>query len=395
MFSPALSNQSDGSPPPSHIGQGNRLTKTVNGTTETYAYDDGDKLIDIKVSGVAVKTFQYDGAGRTTQIATSGYTRNFSYDYESRITQIPGLATTNTFSYNGLDTRTKKVDSAGTSNFQRVGAYVTDAVVADGAATYTPGLSERRSGVTEYLHAGLKNADLQTNSSQANAGTKRFDAFGLQVGGVGTFQGPSGYGGKFGYQSSEDSELMLLGHRYYDPNTGRFLTRDPGKDGRNWYSYCDGSPAGRVDPNGRSWEAVKRFGRNALSYLDDVMDGAHDWWNGVDVIGPGGEPVRVGGWPGMFNYATNAMTVNETVHLNDHDDFANYVNNLEWSRHERHHIYQEEEYHSGNAIGFVITIGVQYLYAGGHDWAPYEVEADAATQRRQPPHPTGLYKWFL
>ncbi|HMS57134.1 MAG TPA: ribonuclease domain-containing protein, partial [Fimbriimonadaceae bacterium] len=251
-------------------GNGNRLTKTLNGTTETYAYDDGDKLVDIKVGTTTVKAFTYDACGRTTQIQTSAYTRIFSYDYESRITQITGLATTNTFTYNGLDTRTKKVDAAGTSNYQRLGAYVTDAVLADGAATYTPGLSERRSGVTEYLHAGLKNADLQTNSSQANAGTKRYDAFGLQVGGVGTFQGPFGYGGKFGYQSSEDAELMLLGHRYYDASTGRFLTRDPIKDGRNWYSYCQQRANTAVDPMGlQNMDSVRAYINNMWRTLKD------------------------------------------------------------------------------------------------------------------------------
>jgi hypothetical protein len=30
---------------------------------------------------------------------------------------------------------------------------------------------------------------------------------------------------------------LLLGHRYYDPTLGRFLSRDPIKDGRNWYVY--------------------------------------------------------------------------------------------------------------------------------------------------------------
>ena len=41
-----------------------------------------------------------------------------------------------------------------------------------------------------------------------------------------------------------------MGHRYYDSDTGRFLTRDPIKDGRNWYSYCDNNPIQRVDPKG-------------------------------------------------------------------------------------------------------------------------------------------------
>lgn len=43
---------------------------------------------------------------------------------------------------------------------------------------------------------------------------------------------------------------MLLGHRYYEPETGRFLTRDPIKDGRNWYEYCGGRPLNGADHNG-------------------------------------------------------------------------------------------------------------------------------------------------
>jgi hypothetical protein len=46
------------------------------------------------------------------------------------------------------------------------------------------------------------------------------------------------------------SGLKLLGHRYYDSSTGRFLTRDPIKDGRNWYVYCDSSPTAFSDRSG-------------------------------------------------------------------------------------------------------------------------------------------------
>jgi RHS repeat-associated protein len=65
-----------------------------------------------------------------------------------------------------------------------------------------------------------------------------------------TFTGPFGFAGNWGYQSDADSGLQLLGHRYYDPSTGRFLTRDPIKDGRNWYAYCENNPLKAVDPDG-------------------------------------------------------------------------------------------------------------------------------------------------
>jgi hypothetical protein len=36
----------------------------------------------------------------------------------------------------------------------------------------------------------------------------------------------------------------------YDASTGRFLSRDPIRDGYNWYAYCDNDPANAVDPEG-------------------------------------------------------------------------------------------------------------------------------------------------
>jgi hypothetical protein len=45
---------------------------------------------------------------------------------------------------------------------------------------------------------------------------------------------------------------MLLGHRYYDSSTGRFLTRDKRKDGRNWYVYAKSTPTVASDPTGLS-----------------------------------------------------------------------------------------------------------------------------------------------
>jgi RHS repeat-associated protein len=94
--------------------------------------------------------------------------------------------------------------------------------------------------------------DIQSTASQTISSTIHRDAFGNQTSINGAWTGPFGYAGGFGYQQDADSGLMLLGHRYYDPSTGRFLTRDPIKDGRNWYSYGggDGAPTGFVDPIG-------------------------------------------------------------------------------------------------------------------------------------------------
>ncbi|ARU45083.1 hypothetical protein CCB81_04295 [Armatimonadetes bacterium Uphvl-Ar2] len=94
----------------------------------------------------------------------------------------------------------------------------------------------------------------------AIAATRVYDAFGAELSATGTWKGPFGYAGGFGYQE-DSSGLKLLGHRYYDPTTGRFLSRDPIKDGRNWYIYCENDPADSSDPQGfgkldKAWSAL-------------------------------------------------------------------------------------------------------------------------------------------
>jgi RHS repeat-associated protein len=143
------------------------------------------------------------------------------------------------------------VDSTGTKTYKRDGAYVTDPVLSDSAASYTPGISERRSSTTKFYHTDrLGTTERLTNTSQTTKDTREYDAFGLLVSSSGSTPTPFGFAGAWGYQEDPDSGLKLLGHRYYDPSTGRFLTGDPIQDGRNWYSYCDSNSQAYVDPAG-------------------------------------------------------------------------------------------------------------------------------------------------
>ena len=226
---------------------GNRLSKTVNGTVESYTYDLADKMLT-----AGAKSYTYDAAGRTVGINAPGGTTTLSYDYESRVTAITGPGINETHTYNGLDTRVGTVQGGVSRTFVRDGSYVTDPVLRDGQATYTPGVSERRGAVSAWSHSGLKNADAQTTGAGSIQATRVYDAFGAELSATGTWKGPFGYAGGFGYQE-DSSGLKLLGHRYYDPTTGRFLSRDPIKDGRNWYVYCDNDPISRADPTGLEW----------------------------------------------------------------------------------------------------------------------------------------------
>lgn len=83
--------------------------------------------------------------------------------------------------------------------------------------------------------------------------TYGYDAFGKVISNKGSCSDPFGYAGAFSHQE-DATGLKLLGHCFYDPSTGRFLTRDPIKDDRNWYAFGGGlaNPVSGADATGLS-----------------------------------------------------------------------------------------------------------------------------------------------
>jgi RHS repeat-associated protein len=158
---------------------------------------------------------------------------------------------TNSFVYNGEDLRVSKTDSAGTSAQITDGTSPASPVLKDARAVYTPGLSERAGTTSKFYHGdALGSTRGITNSSQTVTDAVLYDAFDMTVSRTGTTATPFGFVGAQGYQSDADSGLQLLGHRYYDPSIGRFLSSDPAQAGTNWYAYTENNPLGGTDPSG-------------------------------------------------------------------------------------------------------------------------------------------------
>ncbi len=241
-------------------GNGNRISRVdaIASSTDVYTYDAGDKLQTITRGGTLWRDYAYDAQGRTTAIAGPGGGYNFNYDDADRIVDLTSPSGTDSFGYNGLNTRVQASwNGSPVQDFLRDGVGVTAPVLRDGDAGYTPGISRHTPLGVVRTHGALKNEHTQwgitgTSPPALTVSAERdYDAFGRTISTGGTWAGPFAYAGGFGYQSSSpDYDFQLLGHRYYDPETGRFLTRDPIKDGRNWWVYCGSNPISGADPSG-------------------------------------------------------------------------------------------------------------------------------------------------
>ncbi|MEI8282206.1 MAG: RHS repeat-associated core domain-containing protein, partial [Armatimonadota bacterium] len=63
---------------------------------------------------------------------------------------------------------------------------------------------------------------------------------------------PLQYKGQYGYIADAHTGAYYCTHRFYDPNSGRWLSRDPIglEGGTNTFAYCSGNPVMGVDPSG-------------------------------------------------------------------------------------------------------------------------------------------------
>jgi RHS repeat-associated protein len=90
---------------------------------------------------------------------------------------------------------------------------------------------------------------------------------------TGTIRNRFGYSGQWGGYTDSETGLVLLTHRFYDPETGRFLTRDPigYEGGINLYAYVGGNPVNWTDPLGWKKQVKKPKG---IGFWSAVATGA-------------------------------------------------------------------------------------------------------------------------
>ena len=244
-------------------GNGNRLTRTINGNLDTYSYT-GDRLNSIArsfggtVSGT--KSYTYDGAGRPTSITGfDGTNRPLTWDDEDRLLASPATPTS---VYNGDGARVKR---AGVWQ-RRAASEIGSEILNDGIARHlVPGLSERQEPYATRFRVDdrMGNTVAHTDASGSSMlSTLQTDAFGVpwsQTYASGQTT-RSGFASAAGYED-EGAGVHLVGERWYDADAGRFLTRDPARDGSNWWIYCENDPINLLDAMGTDPRRVGQIAR--------------------------------------------------------------------------------------------------------------------------------------
>ena len=78
---------------------------------------------------------------------------------------------------------------------------------------------------------------------------RRYDVWGSVRAGCGASS--QRYCANLGHQQDDESGLIYMRARYYEPGSGRFISQDPAMDGQNWYAYCNNNPVDYSDATGR------------------------------------------------------------------------------------------------------------------------------------------------
>jgi len=204
----------------------------------------------------------YDANGNTT--ATGGKT--FTYDSENHLMSMNGTVR---MVYDGDGNRVAKtvggvttrylVDDLNPTGYAQVVEEVVNGAV---EREYTYGLQRISQNQivanvwtpSFYEYDGAGSVRQLTNASGIVTDEYLYDAFGNAFTKQGTTPNNYLYRGE---QYDSDLGLYYLRARYYNPGTGRFLSRDP-LDGNaidpktlHKYLYASGDPANRIDPTGR------------------------------------------------------------------------------------------------------------------------------------------------
>ncbi|MGV9560233.1 RHS repeat-associated core domain-containing protein [Streptomyces sp. NPDC003522] len=227
---------------------------------------------DNRITAYGGRTFTYDADG---QLKDDGV-RNYTWNSRGGLTGLTKSGSTSSFAYEPLGGRIAKTLGSTTTQYltdgsnpliEQNGSDTTSAAVAmSGLDEF---LTRTEGGKTQvYLTDALGTVVGLANTDGTVATTYAYDPGGTPTASGTTSSNPYTFTGR----EDDGTGLLYYRNRYYDPQTGRFISQDPigHAGGTNLYQYALSSPTTYTDPSGNSPMI-------AACVIGGLFDGGLDW----------------------------------------------------------------------------------------------------------------------
>ncbi|MBK6738660.1 MAG: hypothetical protein IPG64_12490 [Haliea sp.] len=261
----------------------NRLDSSSN---HRYIFDDEGQLSST-VDTVASR-YTYDNEGQLTARNVVGY----SFDDAHRLIQRGS----DSFVYDGVGNRVNAIRGVAPNRLET--QYIYDAsgnllAQANSAGQisryyiYGAGLAAMVQSNTYYVYHfdGTGHTVALTNANDVAVNKYTYSPYGKMLSQEQIAQ-PFKYAGQVGIFTESDN-LYYMRARYYDAETGRFISEDPAGfvDGTNLSSYVRGNPIGAVDPSGLVVQVVTPDPR-AYRILTQAYARVNSTRRGMEITAP-------------------------------------------------------------------------------------------------------------
>ena len=169
-----------------------------------------------------------------------------------------------------------------------------------------------------------------------------------------------------GEYTDDETGLIYLRNRYYDPAIGRFITEDPAKDGLNWYAYTNNNPLKYADPTGLSSE--ERLGEGIWSFKSDEF--------GISILshwlfGGGADYIQENGMWGSY------MKDNSLLKTQVQEIVLPLANDVKKNSSKTIDITTSMEIQNGEDI-----IGYQYLHGTNADVGGFQIKGTVSKNKK-------------
>ena len=242
----------------SHFSCYNSDTSQTRSVNTNYTYDDFGNTVSVTENDELAKTYTYDAFNRLSTYTADGITASYTYD--------------------GDNLRQSKTVNGSTVNHLLDGANVVADIYPDSTNIYVygNGVELFKTGGQTSRYTKSYRGDVTTVTTGDERTEYFYDNFGNKQKDTDTSTNPFEYCGEY---FDDETGLIYLRNRYYDPTIGRFITEDPIRDGENWYVYAGNNPVNFVDPWGL---VVTRWDRENLSpsELNQIIENDRKWAEG-------------------------------------------------------------------------------------------------------------------